>query len=78
MVLIRDGKKKLWRRAHTDGSYLSASDIRVYFGLGSGDDLKQAPLESVLVAWPGGKRERWDVTQRDQVLSLKQGTGRPE
>lgn len=78
VAVLRRGRPPLWRRCSTDGSYLSASDIRVYFGLGSGDDLKQAPLESVLVAWPGGKRERWDVTQRDQVLSLKQGTGRPE
>ena len=32
--VIRNGKKSLWRRAHTDGSYLSANDHRVHFGLG--------------------------------------------
>ena len=28
-------RRTIWRRAHTDGSYLSASDPRVHFGLGA-------------------------------------------
>ncbi len=78
VAVVRRGRPPLWRRCSTDGSYLSASDLRVYFGLGSGDDVEQAPLEAILVAWPGGKRERWDVTEIGRVLTLKQGTGRPE
>ena len=31
----RAGQPTLWRRVKTDGSYLSASDIRVHFGLGA-------------------------------------------
>src|SRR5262245_49606371 len=31
----RTGKPTLWRRVKTDGSYLSASDIRVHTGLGA-------------------------------------------
>jgi len=31
----RAGHPTLWRRVRTDGSYLSASDVRVHFGLGS-------------------------------------------
>ena len=31
----RAGQPTLWRRVRTDGSYLSASDVRVHFGLGS-------------------------------------------
>ena len=31
----RTGKPTLWRRVRTDGSYLSASDTRVHFGLGA-------------------------------------------
>jgi len=35
VVLHRPGMPPLWRRVHTDGSYLSASDPRVHFGLGA-------------------------------------------
>ena len=31
----RAGRPTLWRRVRTDGSYLSASDVRVHFGLGT-------------------------------------------
>jgi hypothetical protein len=43
------GLPQLWRRVHTDSSYLSASDPRVHFGLG---DAKK--IESVTVYWPDG------------------------
>ena len=33
--VVREGQPTLWRRARTDGSYLSASDDRVHFGLGT-------------------------------------------
>jgi hypothetical protein len=48
----RSGEPTLWRRAHTDSSYLSASDPRVHFGLGN-----NTPVERVEVVWPGGSRE---------------------
>jgi len=47
------GLPVLQRRVHTDSSYLSASDPRVYFGLGSA---KQ--IESVTVRWPDGSETR--------------------
>ena len=31
VALFREGRKPLWRRCHTDGSYLSANDSRVIF-----------------------------------------------
>ena len=31
----RAGRPTLWRRVRSDGSYLSASDVRVHFGLGA-------------------------------------------
>jgi hypothetical protein len=48
--LRRRGATTLWRRAHTDSSYLSASDPRVLFGLGA------AAPESIEVYWPDGTR----------------------
>jgi hypothetical protein len=59
----------LWRRAHTDGSYLSASDVRLHLGLG-------AQTESeVSVVWPDGFRERWPGVRSDSIVTLRQGTG---
>jgi hypothetical protein len=71
--LLRAGKPTLWRRARTDGSYLSASDSRVHFGLG-GDPA----IQSLVVEWPGGQRETWDSVQADRVIKLREGTGRAE
>lgn len=71
--VLRQGQKTLWRWAHTDSSYLSASDVRVHFGLGD------APrLEGVVVHWPGGLKEKWDNIQPDKIVKLRQGTGRRE
>jgi enediyne biosynthesis protein E4 len=63
------GRPPLWRRAHTDGSYLSAGDIRVHFGLGP-----QTETE-VSVVWPDGSQERWPGIRSDSILTLRQGTG---
>jgi hypothetical protein len=71
MVELRRRGQTLWRRAHTDSSYLSSSDVRVHFGLG-GD----ARVESLVVHWPDGQHEYWDQIQADQILAIKQGTGR--
>ena len=60
----------LWRRVRTDGSYLSASDVRVHFGLGS-----SAAVSAVVVQWPDGQRERWTGVSGDRVLTLRRGTG---
>ena len=38
--VFRDGLEPLWRRVHTDSSYLSASDVRVHFGLGTNANVK--------------------------------------
>ena len=62
----------LWRRAHTDGSYLSSSDPRVHFGLGP-----SAEVDSVVVYWPRGLREEWQTAGVNRIVTLKQGTGRP-
>ena len=45
------GLPELWRRVHTDSSYLSASDPRVHFGLGDATG-----IERVTVYWPDGSQ----------------------
>jgi hypothetical protein len=65
------GGRTLWRQAHTDGSYLSASDPRVHFGVGE----SEGPAW-VLVEWPSGARESWPITATHNITTLKQGTGK--
>ena len=66
----RAGQATLWRRVHTDGSYLSASDIRTHVGLGG-----STTISGVVVQWVNGTRERWTSVNTDRLLILKRGTG---
>ena len=58
----------LWRRARTDGSYLSANDPRVLVGLGSA-----TRVEVVRVHWLDGSVEEWKDLPVNQYSVLKQG-----
>jgi len=70
VAVVRKGQDDLWRRVHTDSSYLSASDVRVHFGLGD-----RAEVEAVLVVWPNGTKERFTNVKADRIVTLRQGTG---
>jgi hypothetical protein len=70
VAVLRTGRPSLWRRAHTDGSYLSANDPRVHFGLGA-----DADLQAVGVVWPDGSREVWRDIRADGFVTLQQGSG---
>jgi hypothetical protein len=69
--LRRADATTVWRRARTDGSYLSASDPRVHFGLGTSDE-----VAAVIVEWPNRSREVWPAQHVDRIVTLKQGTGK--
>ncbi len=68
----RQGKRTLWRRAHTDGSYLNANDHRVHFGLGRDQEVK-----AVIVHWPSGSSESWEGVEADRLVTLQEGSGIP-
>ena len=68
--LLRSNGQSTWRRAHTDGSYLSASDIRVHFGLGA-----DSRIEGIVVVWPAGGREIWTGVEADTRIELVEGSG---
>ena len=72
VVVLRKNQKPLWRRAHTDGSYLSASDSRIHFGLGS-----EPSMEAIVVHWPSGDKEIWTDIRADTLIALRQKTGKP-
>ena len=70
--LVRGGAPSLWATVRTDGSYASASDPRVLFGLGSGADVRE-----VRVRWPDGKKERFSSPPAGMYTTLRKGEGSP-
>jgi hypothetical protein len=70
--IIRAGRPHATRRVQTDGSYLSASDPRVIFGLA-----RDAAIDQVVVDWPSGRRESWSGLATDRYHALVEGTGAP-
>jgi len=72
VALTWKDRAPLWRRVHTDGSYLSASDPRVLFGLGELDH-----PEAIVVEWSGGSREQFAVPEQGTGVTLLEGTGSP-
>ena len=68
--VLRAGMPTLWRRARSDGSYLSASDSRVHFGLGV-----DTRVTRVIVEWPDGAVEAFRDIPVDQVVPLERGRG---
>ncbi len=59
-----------WRRLHRDGSYLSASEPVVHFGL------EAAPaIESAEVLWPQGGRETFPAPRVGETAILREGEG---
>jgi hypothetical protein len=54
-VSVTAGGRVYVRHCHTDGSYLSASDPRVHFGLGAA-----TAIEKVTIQWPSGKTQTLD------------------
>jgi enediyne biosynthesis protein E4 len=70
-LTLREGRP-LWRRAHSDGSYLSAHDPRVLFGLGS-----NGVGVEISVTWPSGRTETWPAPPVRRYTTLYEGTGQP-
>jgi hypothetical protein len=70
-LTLRAGDRTLSRRVHTDGSYASASDPRVVFGLGGFEG--SADLG---VRWPDGSEEVFAGLATGRYHELVQGSGR--
>jgi len=70
-LILADGQI-LRRRAGTDGSYLSAGDPRLVFGLGG-----EARPVAVEVGWPAGQRERFSLEADQTTAVLVEGEGLP-
>jgi enediyne biosynthesis protein E4 len=64
-VTIKAGSRTLVRHCASDGSYMSASDSRVHFGLSE----HNSPVE-VTIRWAGGKAQTYPNVPIDQVVTL--------
>jgi hypothetical protein len=71
ITLLRQDGTGPMRHAHSDGSYASANDPRVLFGLGAAKDFTR-----IRVQWPDGRGEEWPLEGVNRWITLKQGSGR--
>ncbi len=69
--LKRSGGEVLQRRGHTDGSYCSANDSRILFGLGS-----DRATQEITVRWPSGVVERFDHLSVEREHRIVEGEGK--
>ncbi|HLK60959.1 MAG TPA: CRTAC1 family protein [Chthonomonadaceae bacterium] len=68
ILTVETGGRKLKRFCHADGSYLSSSDKRVHFGLGT-----TTKIERLQVRWPDGHVDTFHHLPVDRILQLKEG-----
>ncbi len=72
VTLVRENGDRLRKRVHSDGSYGSANDPRVHFGLDA-----ETAVSGVEVAWPGGETEFFSGVLVDRENELLEGAGSP-
>ena len=59
------------REINPYGSYLSTSDMRLYFGLGN-----ETAVQRVEIEWPRGKKQLLENVPADQLLTLDEVNAR--
>ncbi len=74
-VTLEVGGRKLLRQVKGGGSYLSAGDRRILFGLG-----KDTKPEKLTVKWPSGKTQVWEGADLpiDRYHRLLEGEAKPQ
>ena len=68
-VVLSDGSVR-WRRVRSDGSYASANDPRVVFGLGASGQPAR-----IRVRWPSGRMDEWPLTMVNRWVVVREGAG---
>jgi len=69
-AVLREGRPPLWRRVRPDGSFASANDPRLLFGLG--DD---PAVTGLRVVWPGGEAEELPPPPVGRYTTIVRGGG---
>jgi enediyne biosynthesis protein E4 len=70
--LFRKDGTSVQRWVRGDGSYLSANDPRVHFGLGEASE-----VDRIQVRWPAGGCDSWKQIKVDRIVTLREGSGQP-
>jgi hypothetical protein len=58
------------RACFTDGSFMSASDPRIHFGLGTA-----ARVDTIVIQWPGGESTTLRNVPADRTITVREGAG---
>ncbi len=69
-VFITYGATHRWRELSGGGSYLTASDPRLLFGLGASEK-----IDSLEVRWPSGQTNTLKNQKANQYIVIKEGVG---
>src|SRR5205085_1178925 len=69
-IRVKTPARFLVDEVRSGSSYISSSDVRVHFGLGSA-----AKIDWVEVRWPSGLTEQFKDLPVDQIHPLKEGSG---
>lgn len=67
-ITVECGGRVLRRHVHADGSYLSSSDKRVHFGLGTAQHIDRLAIE-----WPSGQKDTYRNLPVRRILTLREG-----
>jgi hypothetical protein len=69
-IFVTTGTMRQMEEIRSGGSYLSQSDTRLHFGLGS-----STRIDKVEVQWPDGSSQNFEAVAPDKFYVLKQGEG---
>ena len=72
ILTLKIGARTLMRQCQADGSYLSSSDRRIHFGLGSA-----TRIDSLIVRWPSGRVDAYANLPVDRYVTLTEGSATP-
>ena len=67
-VTLETTQRKLFRHCHADGSFLSSSDPRLHFGLGTENRVRK-----ITIRWPGGNIQTLSDVAADHILTVEEG-----
>jgi hypothetical protein len=70
-VQVAVGKQTLLREVHSASSYLSASDLRLHFGLGAHER-----IDRLTVRWPSGLTQTMEDVRANQAIVLEEANAR--
>jgi hypothetical protein len=69
-VKVTAGNLTQYDTVRSGGSYLSASDLRLHFGLGA-----RTAIDRIDVRWPSGQTQTLENPPVDHILVIKEGVG---